>query len=422
MNPTEPFSLEPPRGMRDFYPEEMAWRERVFDAFRRAAALYGFEPYDACVVERLEILQRKSGEEVAAQIYAFEDKSGRRLALRPEMTPTLARMVAARQGRLAFPIKWSAIAQCFRYERMTRGRKREHYQWNLDIVGEESVAAEAEILATAVAALRGMGVPDGAYRVRVSSRALLGELLLAFGIPAAHHAAVFLALDKRGKIADEDLLALLQGEGLDGTACETVLRLLEIRSLEDAARQVGADSPALASLRELFALLDAYGLREQVVFDIAVIRGLSYYTGIVFEAFDTQGKFRALFGGGRYDGLLSALGGRPSTAVGLGFGDVVVGELIRDLSGGDDVAPRVGILVGYMTPVDREAATRLAARLRAEGQTAALQLRPQKPKAFFGQAAASRAAEAIFVGPDDRARGCVRAKHLDTRTERELAL
>ena len=188
---SQPLSFEPPRGMRDFYPEEMALRNRVFDAWKRAAALSGFAPYDACVVESLELLQRKSGEEVTEQIYNFEDKSGRKLALRAEMTPTLARMVAARQGSLHFPIKWSAIAQCFRYERMTRGRKREHYQWNIDVVGEASVAAEAEVLYTASNALRLMGMPDGAYRIHVNNRALLGELLLKQGFAPEHHAAVF---------------------------------------------------------------------------------------------------------------------------------------------------------------------------------------------------------------------------------------
>jgi histidyl-tRNA synthetase len=408
--------------MRDFYPEDMRLRNRIFDAWRAAALDAGFEPYDACVVESLEILERKAGEEIVHQIYAFEDKSGRRLALRPEVTPSLARMIAARQSALTMPIKWFTVAQCFRYERMTRGRKREHYQWNLDVVGADGVSAEAEILAAAVAALRRMGVPDEAYRIRLSNRALLSELLIALGIASAHHAAVFLALDKRGKIPDEEIRALLTAEGLDAAACDTAFSLLEIGSLEDAERHVGASSPALATLRSLFALLDVYGLRQQIVFDISVVRGLAYYTGIVFEAFDVQGKFRAIFGGGRYDGLLSTIGGKPATAVGLGFGDVVVGELLMDLQGGPPVVAREGFIVGYMTPEDQMAATRFAARLRSDGHQVGLQLSAQKPKAFFSHAAASTAAEAVFIGPDDRDRGVVRVKQLDTRTERELPL
>ena len=294
--------------MRDFYPEDMVLRNRIFDAWRAAAVASGFEQYDSCVVETLELLQRKAGEEIVEQIYAFKDKSDRDLALRPEMTPTLARMVVARQGSLRFPIKWFTIAQCFRYERTTRGRKREHYQLNLDIIAEESISAEAEVLFAAVNALRKMGVPDEAYRIRVSNRALLSELLLSLGVKEQFHQGAFIALDKKGKIPREQIEAILREEGLDDEACTAAFNLMDISSLEDAEKLAGEGSPAIKQIRELFALLDAYGIGNQAVFDISVIRGLSYYTGIVFEAFDTKGEFRAIFGGGRYDNLLSTIG------------------------------------------------------------------------------------------------------------------
>jgi histidyl-tRNA synthetase len=415
-------SFDPPRGMRDFYPEDMLWRNRVFDAWRAAAVSSGFQPYDACVVESLELLQRKSGEEVSEQIYHFEDKSGRKLALRPEMTPTLARMIAARQGQLAFPVKWFTVAQCFRYERMTRGRKREHYQWNLDIIGEESVSAEIELLAAAAAALKAMGMPDGAYRVRVNNRALLAELLAKSGIAPAHHAAVFLALDKRGKIADEEIAALLRTEGLDADAVGKTFGLLGVQTLDQAAALAGDDSPALAALRELFALAEVYGIADRLVFDISVIRGLAYYTGIVFEAFDTDRKFRAIFGGGRYDSLLTTIGGAPTPAVGLGFGDVVVVEVLKDLLGETAAAAKNGVAVGYMFPEQREAATRLARRLRENGEAVDLMLSRQKPKQFFSRAAAGSTADAVFIGPDDVARRTAKRKHLATREETEIPL
>ena len=408
--------------MRDFYPEDMLWRNRVFDAWRQAAVASGFQPYDACVVESLELLQRKSGEEVSEQIYHFEDKSGRKLALRPEMTPTLARMVAARQGQIAFPIKWFTIAQCFRYERMTRGRKREHYQWNMDIIGEESVSAEIEILAAAAAGLKAMGMPDGAYQIRVNNRALLAELLAKSGIAAEHHAAVFLALDKRGKIPDEEIAALLKAEGLDDGAVAKTFELLGVQTLDQAAALAGADSPALNTLRELFALAETYGIADRLVFDISVIRGLAYYTGIVFEAFDTERKFRAIFGGGRYDSLLTTIGGAPTPAVGLGFGDVVVVEVLKDLLGEAAAADKRGVIVGYMFPEQREAAMRLARRLREAGEPVDLQLGKQKPKQFFSRAGASPAADAVFIGPDDVARGTAKRKCLATREETEIAL
>ena len=408
--------------MRDFYPEDMLWRNRVFDAWRQAAVAFGFQPYDACVVESLELLQRKSGEEVSEQIYHFEDKSGRKLALRPEMTPTLARMIAARQGQLTFPVKWFTIAQCFRYERMTRGRKREHYQWNMDIIGEEGVSAEIEVLAAAAAGLKAMGMPDSAYRIRVNNRALLAELLAKSGIAPEHHAAAFLALDKRGKITDGEITALLTAEGLGEESIRQTFALLGVQTLDQAAELAGPDSPALATLRDLFALAETYGIADRLVFDIAVIRGLAYYTGIVFEAFDTERKFRAIFGGGRYDSLLTMIGGAPTPAVGLGFGDVVVVEVLKELLGETAAAEKSGVIIGYMFPEQREAATRLARALREKGEKVDLMLARQKPKSFFARASAGTAADAVFIGPDDVAKGVAKRKNLATREETELAL
>lgn len=418
----EPLSFEPPRGMRDFYPEDMIWRNRVFDCWRQAAVLFGFQPYDACVVENLALLQRKSGEEVSEQIYHFEDKSGRKLALRPEMTPTLARMIAARQGQLTFPVKWFTVAQCFRYERMTRGRKREHYQWNMDIVGEESVSAEAELLAAAAQSLRAMGMPDHSYRIHVNNRALLAELLATSGIEPSHHPAVFLALDKRGKITDEEIADLLKNEGLDAQAVEKTFQLLAVQTLDQAAALATPESKAVQDLRDLFALAKIYGMEDRLVFDIAVIRGLSYYTGIVFEAFDTERKFRAIFGGGRYDSLLTAIGGAPTPAVGLGFGDVVVVEVLKDLLGEAAAAEKRGIIIGYMFPEQREVATRVARYLREAGESVELMLSKQKPKQFFSRASVSSAADAIFIGPDDVEKGCLKRKNLATRAETDLPL
>ncbi len=338
------------------------------------------------------------------------------------MTPTLARMIAARQGQLGFPVKWFTVAQCFRYERMTRGRKREHYQWNMDIVGEESVSAEIEILAAAAAALHAMGMPADAYRIRVNNRALLAELLAASGIAPEHHAAVFLALDKRGKISDDEITALLRAEGLDSGAISKTFELLGVETLDQAAALAGPDSPALAALRELFALATVYGIADRLVFDIAVIRGLSYYTGIVFEAFDTQRQFRAIFGGGRYDSLLTTIGGAPTPAVGLGFGDVVVVEVLKELLGEAASADKRGVVIGYMFPEQREAATRLARSLREQGECVDLMLARLKPKQFFARASASDAADAIFIGPDDVAASSAKRKHLATREETVIDL
>ena len=407
----EKISFEPPRGMRDFYPEDMAWRSRVFDAFRAAGEAAGFRQYDACVVESYELLARKAGEEVGEQIYHFFDKSERHLALRAEMTPTLARMVAQRQKELPFPLKWTTIAQCFRYERMTKGRKREHYQWNLDIIGEDSVLAEAEVIGAACDALRRMGLSPADLKVHVSSRKFLGELLAKSGIAADRHAQVFLALDKRGKMPDAEIAAMLKDGGLSDAEIEATFAIMETK-----------DYSACPELVELFRLAEIAGFADCLEFDISVIRGLSYYTGVVFECFDTKGEFRAIFGGGRYDNLLTTIGGEPTSAVGLGFGDVVVTELLKARLGEDAAAARKGVAIGFMFPEQRDAAVALAARLRKSGECVDLALRSQKPKKFFSHAAESGAAKAVFLGPDDVEKGVARMKDLSTREETEMEL
>jgi histidyl-tRNA synthetase len=407
----ERMSFEAPRGMRDFYPEDMVWRNRVFDAFRASGAAYGFEPYDACVVESYDLLARKAGEEVGEQIYHFQDKSERHLALRAEMTPTLARMVAQRQKELRFPLKWTTIAQCFRYERMTKGRKREHYQWNLDIIGEQSTLAEAEVIGAAVDALKRMGLSSADFKVHVSSRRFLGELLEKSGIAPERHAQVFLALDKRGKMPDAEIAAMLRDGGLSDSDVAATFNIMDTTSYEGCPE-----------LEELFRLAETAGFADCLTFDISVIRGLSYYTGIVFECFDTAGEFRAIFGGGRYDNLLTTIGGEPTVAVGLGFGDVVVTELLKARLGAEAARTGTGVAIGFMFPEQREAALRLATRLRAAGERVDLALRGQKPKKFFSQAGQSGAAKAVFLGPDDVEKGVARMKDLTTRDESDIAL
>ena len=407
----EKISFEAPRGMRDFYPEDMVWRNKVFDAFRAAGEAAGFDQYDSCVVESYELLARKAGEEVGEQIYHFFDKSERHIALRAEMTPTLARMVAQKQKELSFPLKWTTIAQCFRYERMTKGRKREHYQWNVDIIGEDSILAEVEVIGAACDALRRMGLKPTDFKVHVSSRKFLGELLEKSGIASEKHAQVFLALDKRGKMPDSEIAAMLRDGGLTDDEVKATFAIMDTKSCE-----------ACPELVELFRLAEIAGFADCLVFDISVIRGLSYYTGIVFECFDTAGEFRAIFGGGRYDNLLTTIGGEPTSAVGLGFGDVVVTELLKSRLGENAAKAKKGVAVGFMFPEQRDAAVRLVAKLRAAGERVDLSLKAQKPKKFFSHADSSGAAKAVFLGPDDVADGKARLKDLDRREETEIAL
>ncbi|MDD5482382.1 MAG: histidine--tRNA ligase [Kiritimatiellae bacterium] len=417
-----PLHFEPPRGMRDFYPEDMAARNAVFAAWAEAARRFGFVQYDACVVESLELLKRKSGEEIGDQLYTFKDKSDRDLALRPEMTPTLARMIAARHGMLSFPLKWFAIAQCFRYERTTKGRKREHYQWNLDILGEESLSAEAEILACVFSALTALGLNAQDVRTHFSSRALLADLLAKAGISEEHHSAAFLALDKRGKIPDDEIVLLLRKAGLKQEDVAAAFRIMALNDLDDVRSFLGGETPALAAAAELPRRMADYGLDDYLCFDIGVVRGLGYYTGIVFEAYAAAHKMRAIFGGGRYDRLLGELGGNALSGVGLGFGDVVIMDLLQAKGGMPSGPDRIDLAVGFMEEAQRPAAVRLARVWREEGRRADLALHCEKAKNFFGRVGKGGVTEAVFLGPDDLASGTARVKNLSGRTERQIPL
>jgi len=423
----KPPALQAPRGTRDFYPEEMRLRTWLFEHFREVARRMGFEEVDAPVVEHAELFTRKAGEEIVEQLYHFV-MHDRHLALRPEMTPSIARMVMARAGALRLPLRWFTVTQNWRYERMTRGRKREHFQWNMDVWGEPGVGAEAELLAAIFALLARIGLGTGQVRIQLNNRALLEETLRA-GVLRSRpdaFAPLCIVIDKLDKIgADAVIDQLCEPAGavqLSQADARDVVALLGTRSLDDAAAAAPPDSPAIADLRRLFELLDAYGIAQYVDFDASVVRGLAYYTGVVFEAYDAEHKLRAVCGGGRYDRLLDTLGGPKLPAVGFGFGDVVIGELLADHGllpalprGLDDVVCALG-------DAERSAAIRVAARLRAQGRAVELVLGETRLKRVFADADKSGARSVWLLGPDEVARGVVKVRDLSTGTEREEAL
>ncbi|HEU4431225.1 MAG TPA: histidine--tRNA ligase [Myxococcota bacterium] len=409
--------LAPPRGTRDFYPEDLRLRSWLFERFRATALAFGFEEIDAPIVEHAELYLRKAGEEIVDQLYHFVLHE-RHLALRPELTPSLARMVIARQGALRLPLRWFAIPQCWRYERMTRGRRREHYQWNMDVWGEPDVTAEAELIAAIFHALDAMGLAPGDVKMRVNHRALLEESLRASVLATRPEAFAPLCVivDKLPKIGREAVIEQLTSAGggveLPRADAEHAVALLEAKGLDDAARLAGADSPALAQLRRLFELLGAYGVAERVAFDASVVRGLAYYTGVVFEAFDAEGSLRAVCGGGRYDRLLETLGGRPMPAVGFGFGDAVISELLAERGKLPQPARALDAVVFPLGEAERPAAIRLARALRRAGKTTELVLGTLKPKRVFADANKAGARHVYVIGPEERARGVVRIKDL----------
>ena len=420
-------TLKAPRGTRDFYPEEMRVREWLFGHFRDVAHDFGFEGVDAPIVEHAELFIRKAGEEIVDQLYHFE-LHDRHLTLRPELTPSVARMVMARAGALRMPLRWTSIPQCWRYERMTRGRRREHYQWNMDIWGEPGVTAEAELIAAIFSLLDRLGLAPGDVLLGINSRALLEETLRAGVLAKRPEAfpALCVIIDKLDKIgADAVTEQLTDPKGpvaLDASEAQHVLDWLELRDIADAAQQAPAGSQAADELLRLFDLLDAYGLRDRVVFDASIVRGLAYYTGVVFEAFDAGRKLRAICGGGRYDRLVQTLGGPSIPAVGFGFGDAVIMELLAD-SGLLPECPRtLDAVVFAFGEEQRPDAIRLATRLRAAGTSVELVLGTPKLKRAMADADRAGAQRIYLLGPEEIARGIALERDLRSGEQREIEL
>jgi len=426
--PAEKLDLNPPRGTRDFFPADMRLRSWLFGQWRAVSAAHAFEEYDSPVLEAEALYVRKAGEEVTQQLYNFEDKGGRRVSLRPEMTPSLARMVLAQRNALPLPLKWFSIPQCWRYERTTRGRRREHFQWNMDIWGVAGVEAEAELLAAAVGFCERVGLGAGDVGVRVSSRRCLAEAMAALGVPDELFARACIAIDKLDKIGEPAVREQLAELGLQPSACDRLFSVLRVTALSELERELGADSAAVAELRTLFECAEALGIAPWLTLDLSVVRGLAYYTGVVFEGFDRRGELRAIFGGGRYDGLLPALGGpavEPMPAVGFGFGDAVIVELLKDkgLLPDTESAARADALVFPLGTAVVPAAMRAAAALRAAGRRADLVLDgSKKMKWAFKQAERLGAPVVVVVGEDEAKRGSCSVKNLATGEQKEVPI
>jgi len=409
--------------MRDFYPGDVRLRNWLFSLWREVSEAFGFSEYDGPVVESEELYTLKSGDEIVGQLYNFEDKGGRKLALRPEMTPTLARMIIAKGTSLPKPIKWFSIPQCFRYERMSRGRKREHYQWNLDVIGVEEVTAEAEVIAAAIEFLRRVGLGKDDFVVFLSNRRLLAALLKSKGLPDEKFADVCLVIDKKGKATDAALKAMMRETGLSDAMIGGVFEVLEIDTLAQAERvlvKANADLAPLDETKEVFEYLSHYNLPEFCRFDISIVRGLLYYTGPVFEFFDKERKFRAICGGGRYDNLLESYGGGKVTAVGLGFGDVVITEILAEKGLLPDFSHKLDYAVIPFSEQERKVATEISQSLRSKGKKVSMTLERKKLRKALAEADKAGAEKVVIVAPDELAVGKVVVR--DMRTGEEQAV
>lgn len=412
-------------GFRDFYPAEAALRNYIFGVWRGVAARYGFEEYDGPPLEPLELYTGKSGDEIVGQLYQFEDRGGRHVALRPEMTPTLARMVAAHASALKKPIRWFSLPQLFRYERQQRGRLREHFQLNMDLIGEPGPLADAEIAAAALDILRALGFGPTAVRLRLSDRRVVAALVRHAGVPDSAVPVAYAAIDKIERDPEEALAGRLVTAGLPPATAERVLAIGRVRGREALEAALAAVPGGDDLADDLFTCVDALthmGLGEFVELDLSIVRGLAYYTGPVFELFDTGRSLRAICGGGRYDGLLAALGGADLPAVGFGMGDVVLGELIADRGSAGLAGTAVQAFLVAVGSEDVPHVLALAHRLRDAGVGVEFALKHQGLGKQLKLAAARGAARAVIVGPGERAEGVAVVRDLATGTERRIAV
>ncbi|MFO0962740.1 MAG: histidine--tRNA ligase [Phycisphaerales bacterium] len=375
--------LLPPKGTRDFYPAEMAIRRHIERAWREASTCFGFEEIDGPTFEHLELYTLKSGQGIVDELFSFRRAGGENdYALRPEFTPTLARMVAARAAQLPMPVKWFAMPAFFRAERPQRGRLREFLQWNVDLLGVEGPAVDAEVIGVAVAALERLGLTPTDVRVKISHRVAAASLVQALGVAAEQVPAAFELLDRRDKMPPEEFAKRATALGLHDRALADFLAAVEaVVPLADGGEPTPLerlpwagrlDAAQLETLRALQAALVAAGLGEWCDIDLGIVRGLAYYTGTVFEIHEASGAERAIAGGGRYDGLVELFGGPRTPAMGFGMGDVVLGLVLadRNLLPKDATAllPRPdAFVISNGEPAAEAALARVVASLRRAG-------------------------------------------------------
>jgi histidyl-tRNA synthetase len=417
-------------GFRDFYPQEFAERAFIMRAWRTVARRYAFAEVDGPPLEATELYTKKSGDEIVGQLYNFKDKGDRDVALRPEMTPTIARMVAARANALRKPVRWFSIPQLFRYERQQRGRLREHFQLNVDIIGEPDVTADAEVLAVAIDCMRALGLTSNDVKARVSDRRLLGAYLRVLGVADAALLSVMTeVVDKLGRTRPEVSGERLAALGVPPRAIEPIVALPSTtlddirRVLHDAHDASEASVDTFERYLHYVHALIPNGV-DWVHFDASIVRGLAYYTGIVFELFDAKGELRAICGGGRYDNLLATLGGVDLPAIGFGMGDVVLRELLHDRGLLKDVVPSIDYWVvnGAEDENGQLEVMETAMRLRAKGCRVEYSLRAQSLSRQLKAAGAVRARYAVIVHATGRMDDAVSRAPIPVDAEGEVIL
>jgi len=415
-----------PRGTRDFYPPEMAVRNFIVDRWRRVSHRNGFEEYDGPIFESLDLYRIKSGEAIVSELFHFEDRGGREFAIRPEMTPTLARMVAAKAASLPRPIKWFSAPRLCRAERPQRGRLREFFQWNIDILGGEGVLSDAECVFVAADFFRDCGLTTDHVVIKINSRAMLAAILENADIAPQQFDAIYAILDRRDKIDPSAFQKMIQNLNLTAGQTEMLLSLGDAKGpdgLRDMRSLLVGHTDGLSHVDDterLFELLATMGVADFCTFDMGVVRGLAYYTGMVFEAFGKLGLQRAICGGGRYDQLLAAVGGPSMSGTGFATSDVVIQDLLGELNLLPVTSAAVDIFVIDGDPSAFDFVLTIVTSLRKRNVAAAFSYKRQAVGKQFKQAAAKSAHHVIVVDAESPTTRLVQVKNLATGLQQEV--
>lgn len=412
------------KGARDYYPEEKRLQNYIFATWRRVAEQFGYEEYGAPLLEPLEIYTAKSGQELAGeQTYIFTDRGGRQVTIRPEMTPTISRMVAARRQELPMPARLYSIANFMRYERPQRGREREFWQLNADLFGVDGPAADAEIIELSYATIKAFGARDDDFLVRVNNRQLINQLMSQYlGLDVIGATMMVKLLDKKNKIpAEEFKRQAIEIFGAEGAreGLPKLATLISLKSVDDLPSEV-AESAGALQLREVMRLLADKGVAN-ATFDATLMRGLDYYTGTVFEVFDTAPENnRALFGGGRYDGLVGLFGAEQTPTVGVGMGATTMQQFLEVHKLLPTLPSRTDVYVIVVEAAAAAGADALVRKLRSEGVRAELDITGRKVDKQLKTALKKQIPFAVFVGMEEISTGAYTVKNLVESTEQRV--
>jgi histidyl-tRNA synthetase len=398
-------TIQPVKGTRDFYPQEMAVHNWIIDGWKKVSLRNGFEEYDGPIFEYLKMYQVKSGDEIVEQLFSLTDRGERELALRPEMTPTLARMVNQQINSLPKPIKWFSVPRLFRAERPQKGRLREFFQWNIDIIGVDDVLSDAEVIFTTIDYLRQVGLTSKDIKVKISSREFLAGFLKCIGIPEGKLGDIYVLLDKSAKLPPGVFEELLREQVPDKAISRKILDFMVEQSIEqvrDLTAPNESTESALENLGNVFNYLESMGVGDFCIFNPGIVRGLAYYTGIVFEVHDAVGELRAICGGGRYDNLLKDFGGPSIPATGMGMGDCVLEILLREKGLLEKQLPKNSIdyFVAYVDDKYKSQAIQITMKLRSMGYSANFSYKAAKLNKQLKQASDQNAQKCVIIGQE----------------------